>query len=358
MIPGRFVSIVTRPSSLPRLKKHFSAAATMPNRYTEAHKLSNLHGPGDARPTALQIIQDENLVGKMADKVFIVTGCSAGIGPETGRALAATGGKVFLTARDLKKAEEACKSFLEPGRVELLEMDNNSLESVRNAAKTFLSKSNKLNVLVNNAGIMAAPEGKTSDGFESQFGVNHLAHFLFFCLLKDTMIASSTPEFNSRVVNVSSTGHMAGEVQFGNYGFEDGSYTPWKGYGQSKTANIYMANEIENRFGGEGLHGYSLHPGGIWTGLQKFIPPEMMEMWKATPNVDNILKSIEQGAATSVLAAVGKEYEGKGRLYFEDCDLALETKNNESGHAKYAFDKEKEARLWEDSLKMVGLSTG
>jgi NAD(P)-dependent dehydrogenase (short-subunit alcohol dehydrogenase family) len=337
------------------LTNHFATSPKMPNKYTEAHKPANLRGPGDARPTALQIIRDQGLEGKLPDKVFIVTGASAGIGPETGRALAATGGKVFLTVRDMKKGEEACKSFLEPGRVELLEMDNNSLESVRNAAKIFLSKSKTLNVLVNNAGIMAAPEGKTKDGFESQFGVNHLSHFLFFNLLKDTMIASSTPEFHSRVVNVSSMGHMGGEVQFGNYGFEDGSYNPWKGYGQSKTANIYMANEIENRFGSEGLHGYSLHPGGIWSGLQKYVPAETMAEWKARPGVENFIKSTEQGAATSVLAAVGREYEGKGRLYFEDCDLASPTENGQSGYAKYAFDKEKEARLWNDSLKMVGL---
>ena len=351
-----FISSLKAGPRLFNLANHFTTTAKMPNKYTEAHKVSNRAGPGDARPTALQIIRDEGLVGKLSDKVFIVTGCSAGIGPETGRALAATGGKVFLTVRDMKKGEEACKSFLEPSRVELLEMDNNSLQSVRNAAKTFLSKSKTLNVLVNNAGIMAAPEGKTKDGFESQFGVNHLSHFLFFNLLKDTMIASSTPEFHSRVVNVSSTGHMAGEVKFGNYGFEDGSYTPWKGYGQSKTANIYMANEIENRYGSKGLHGYSLHPGGIWTGLQKYISAEMMAQWKSNPGVDNLLKSTEQGAATSVLAAVGKEYEGKGRLYFEDCDLAPPTEDNENGYAKHAFDKEKEARLWEDPLKMVGLS--
>lgn len=327
----------------------------MPGKYAEAHKKENLGGPGDARPTALQIIKDEGLEGKMADKVFIVTGTSAGIGPETGRALAATGGKVYLTVRDMKKGEEACKAFLEPGRVELLEMDNNSLESVRAAAKTFLGKSKKLNVLVNNAGIMAAPEAKTKDGFESQFGVNHLAHFLFFNLVKDTMIASSTPEFQSRVVNVSSSGHLAGEVQFGNYGFESGNYSPWAGYGQAKTANIYMANEIENRYGVEGLHGLSLHPGGIWTGLQKFVSPEMMAQWMARPGVEQILKSTEQGAATSVLAAVGKAYEGKGRLYLDNCDVAPPAENGENGHSTYAFDKEKEARLWEDSLKMVGL---
>ncbi|MCJ1407361.1 peroxiredoxin 1 [Ptychographa xylographoides] len=324
-------------------------------KYAEAHKSDNLKGHGDARPSALQIIKDEGLEGKMTDKVFIVTGASAGIGIETGRALAATGGKVFLTVRDLKKGEAACKSFLEPGRVELLHMDNNSLDSVRTAAKTFLSKSDKLNVLVNNAGIMAAPFSKTADGFESQFGTNHLAHFLFFCLLKDTMIASSTPEFQSRVVNVSSSGHMAGEVQFDNYGFESGNYSPWGGYGQSKTANIYMASEIETRYGSKGLHGLSLHPGGIWTGLQKFVPEETMKQWKARPNVDNILKSPEQGAATSVLAAVGKWFEGKGRLYLEDCDISQPTTNGDGGYVPHAFDKQKESQLWRDSLKMVGL---
>ncbi|KAA6416115.1 MAG: hypothetical protein FRX48_00834 [Lasallia pustulata] len=330
----------------------------MPGKYSEVHKSSNLRGPGDARPTALQIIKDEGLEGAMPDKVFIVTGASAGIGVETGRALAATGGKVFLTVRDLKKGAAACSSFLEPGRVELLEMDNNSLASVRAAAKSFLSKSDKLNVLVNNAGIMAAPEGKTVDGFESHFGTNHLAHFLFFCLVKDTMLSSSTPAFHSRVVNVSSSGHMAGEVQFGNYGFESGNYTPWAGYGQSKTANIYMASEIENRYSAQGLHGLAVMPGGIWSGLQKFISKEQMEDWKKRPNVDNFIKSEAQGAATTVLAAVGKVYERKGRLYLENCDTAAEKVDEKEGYAAHAFDREKEARLWEDSLKMVGLAEG
>ncbi|KAL2349720.1 hypothetical protein BJ546DRAFT_866137 [Cryomyces antarcticus] len=331
----------------------------MTGKYSEAHRPDNLRGPGDARPTALQIIKDEGLEGKMTDKVFVVTGASAGIGVETGRALAATGGRVFLTVRDVKKGETACKSFLEPGRVELLHMDNNSLDSVRAAAKTFLGKSDKLNVLVNNAGIMATPAGKTADGFESQFGTNHLAHFLFFCLAKDTMLASSTPQSQSRVVNVSSSGHIAGEVQFGNYGFESGNYNPWAGYGQSKTANIYMANEIENRYGAKGLHGLSLNPGGIWTGLQKYIPEETMEQLKSRPAVDNFMKSTEQGAATTVLAAVGKVYEGKGGLCLEDCDIAAPAKAADlgaQGHAAHAFDKEKEVRLWEDSLKMVGLT--
>ncbi|TKA80098.1 hypothetical protein B0A49_02443 [Cryomyces minteri] len=328
----------------------------MTGKYAEAHRPANLRGPGDARPTALQIIRDEGLEGKMTDKVFVVTGASAGIGVETGRALAATGNAALTSVLG---CETACKAFLEPGRVELLQMDNNSLDSVRAAAKTFLGQSDKLNVLVNNAGIMASPEGKTADGFESQFGTNHLAHFLFFCLVKDTMLASSTPQFQSRVVNVSSSGHMAGEVQFENYGFESGNYSPWAGYGQSKTANIYMANEIENRYGVKGLHGLSLNPGGIWTGLQKYIPEETMEQWKSRPGVDNFMKSTAQGAATTVLAAVGRVYEGRGGLYLEDCDVAAPAKEADlgaQGHAAHAFDKEKEARLWGDSLKMVGVT--
>ncbi|KAH9213593.1 hypothetical protein DL95DRAFT_302078 [Leptodontidium sp. 2 PMI_412] len=330
----------------------------MAERYIEAHKIDKRRGPGDSRPTALQIIEDYGRKNTMTDKIFIVTGASSGIGIETGRALAATGGKVFLTVRNLKKGEEACKSFLEPGRVELLEMDNNSLASVRKAAKAFLTKSDKLNILVNNAGIMAAPWAKTEDGFESQFGTNHLAHFLFFILLKDTLLASSTPEFHSRVVNVSSMGHLNCDVFRGDYSFEEEEYTPWKGYGQSKTANIHMANEIESRYGSQGLHSLSLHPGGIWTSLQIHVPAEQMEQWKEAPGVEYLLKSEEQGAATSVLAAVGKDFEGVGRVYLADCAIEPPKANAKEGHdgyAVWAFDKEKEAKLWEDSLKMVGL---
>ncbi|PVH69672.1 NAD(P)-binding protein [Cadophora sp. DSE1049] len=330
----------------------------MAERYIEAHKFENWRGPGDARPTALQIIEDYGRKGTMSDKVFIVTGASSGIGTETGRALAATGGKVFLTARNLKKGEEACKSFLEPGRVEMLEMDNNSLASVRKAAKDFLSKSDRLNVIVNNAGIMAAPWAKTEDGFESQFGTNHIAHFLFFNLLKDTLIASSTPDFHSRVVNVSSMGHLACDVFRGDYNFDKEEYTPWKGYGQSKTANIHMANEIENRYGSQGLHGISLHPGGIWTNLQIHVSAEQMNQWKSIPSANNMMKSVEQGAATSVLAAVGKDFEGVGRVYLADCAIELpkaDAREGQDGYAPWAFNKESEAKLWEDSLKIVGL---
>ena len=240
-------------------------------------------------------------------------------------------------------------------------MDLSSLDSVRAAVKVILSKTNKLNVIVNNAGIMAVPTvEKTVDGFESQFGTNHVAHFLLFMLLKDTLVASSTPEFNSRVVNVSSSAHKGGEVQFGNYNFEDGSYNPWVGYGQAKTANIYMANEIEARFGPQGLHGFSLMPGGIMSGLQVHVSDELKQHWLDDPTASKFLKSPEQGAATQVLAAVGKEFEGKGGIYMEDCAPAQPSDDaspgNFYGYSPWAYDKEEAARLWDDSLKMVGLA--
>ncbi len=197
---------------------------------------------------------------------------------------------------------------------------------------------------------------KTADSFESQFGIIHLLHFLFFILPKDKLLASSTPEFHSLVVNVSSSGHTAGEVQFGDYNFETTEYTPFVAYGQSKTANIYVANEIENRYGSKGLHGLALHPGGIWPGWQKFSSTGTMAQWEPRPNVENVLKSTGQGAATTLLAAVDKVYEGDGRLYLEDCGTAGPTEDGNAGYKPYAFDKEQEARLLTDSVKKVGFT--
>ncbi|KAJ4355918.1 uncharacterized protein N0V89_003943 [Didymosphaeria variabile] len=174
--------------------------------YAEAHK--NFKGPGDARPTALQILRDQDLVGKLNGKVALVTGVSSGIGVETARALKTVGIHVFGAVRNLEKAREALGDDLEPGKLDLIQLDNNSLSSVRAGAADFLSKSSILNILVNNAGVMMTPESRTEDGFETQFGVNHLAHFLLFQLLKRTLLASATPQFPSRVVNVASSGHQ------------------------------------------------------------------------------------------------------------------------------------------------------
>jgi len=156
---------------------------------------------------------------------------------------------------------------------------------------------------------MATPKGKTQDGFETQFGTCHVAHFYLFQLLKSTLLASSSPSFPSRVVSVSSFGHRSGPIRFEDYNFEKGDYDPWVAYGQAKTANIYMANEIERRYGSRNLHATSLHPGGIWSGLQD---PGMKEAMKGNEVVNNYMKSAEQGAATSVYAAVSEEWKNKG----------------------------------------------
>jgi NAD(P)-dependent dehydrogenase (short-subunit alcohol dehydrogenase family) len=331
------------------------------SRYAEAH--ANPAGPGDARPTALQIIKDEAVEGKLVGKVIVITGTSSGIGIETARALSLTGARLFLTARDLDKAKSALDGILEPGRVELVEMDNTSLSSVRAAAKAILQKSNgQVNILVNNAGIMALPKLEhTKDGFEMQFGVNHLAHFLLFQLLKPALLASASPEFSSRVVNLSSSAHHVASInESGNYNFEKTEYNDWVAYGQSKTANIYMANEIERRYGSRGLHATSVHPGMIATPLMQYMDPAIVEAFSKDEKMYKSMKSPEQGAATTVWAAIGQEWEKKGGEYLAECGKTTRGNDNHEiagvGFAGHAYDAEKEARLWKDSLKMVGLT--
>ncbi|KAI1108653.1 short chain dehydrogenase [Nemania sp. NC0429] len=327
------------------------------SRYAEAHK--NPAGPGDARPSALQIIKDEGLEGNMKDKVFLVTGASSGIGIETGRALAATGAKVFLTARSLEKGRAACGSFLEPGRVELLELDTSDLSSVRKAAAEFLQKSPTLNVLVCNAGVMLIPtREETAEGFEMQLATNYLGHYLLFDLLTDALLKASTPTFNSRVVNVSSSGHHWGELDLDDLQLKaPGAYAPDRSYGQSKLAQILSANYIDRHFGPRGLHALSLMPGGIMTGLQKYVPAEVKKSWEA-PDVQAFLKDLSQGAATTVIAAVGKEWEGKGGKYLEDCRVATPEPLivGLAGVKPYAYDEEKETRLWDLTRKTLGLA--
>lgn len=331
----------------------FSTTAGMSFRYAALHQYSK--GPGDARPTALDIVKDEGLQGKLTDKVVLITGCSSGIGIETAKALNTTGAKLFLGVRDTVKGQAALSDILKPGHVELLKMDLNSLDSVRSAAEEFKHKSKTLNILINNAGVMATPEGKTVDGFETQFGTNHLAHFLLFQLLKPALLASSTPSFNSRVVCLSSSGHRGAGIQFDDYNFEKGDYAPWTAYGQSKTANIYMANEIDRRYGAKGLHGLSVMPGGIMTGLQVHVIDQLSAGLDAARNY---MKSPEQGAATTVYAALSREWEGRGGRYLEDCQESGKTEDPSPlavGYHPRAYNEEGEKRLWADSLKFVGI---
>ncbi|KAE8377977.1 hypothetical protein BDV26DRAFT_304710 [Aspergillus bertholletiae] len=320
--------------------------------------MSTATGSSNCHPTALEIVQSNDLEGKLQDKVILITGCSSGIGIDTARALSVTGATLYLTARDLKKAEKALGDVIKKPNVHLLTLNLDSLTSVRACAEEFLSKSSQLNILINNAAVMATPEGRTQDGFETQFGTNHLGHFTLFYRLKPTLLASSTPGFNSRVVNVASMAHRWGEPAFDNLNLE-GIYEPWRAYGQSKTANIWMANEIERRHGSEGLHSFSLHPGGIRTGLQQYVPKEQREAWEKDGAIASVWKTPEQGAATTVWAAVAKELEGKGGKYLEDCQIAEKhdpsTGTMGKGYAPWAYDEAKQTKLWDLSLTLTGL---
>lgn len=341
----------------------------MPGRYEQAHKKTA--GPGDDRPTALQILQDENrLDGSFADKVVIITGVSSGIGVPTLEAIAATGATVYGGVRQssIDRAKEALSAVLNDpktkDKVHLLPLDLTDLTSVKSFADEFKKREQRVNIIFNNAGVMAIPTREvTKDGFEMQFGTNHLAHFLLFQCLKDSLLAGAkaSPDFASRVVSLSSTGHRVNPVQLDDVNLEgEGKYTPWGAYGNSKTANIWMANQIERLYGSQGIHGYSAHPGGIATPLQKHVQ-EMMDAAMKSEVIMNHMKSVEQGAATSVWAATARELEGKGGVYCEDSAVAGPLQKDApnpqiaTGHATWAYDPEGEEKLWSVSLKLCGL---
>ncbi|KAL4728694.1 hypothetical protein ACLX1H_003093 [Fusarium chlamydosporum] len=327
------------------------------SRYAAAHVKPG--GPGDARPTALQVIQDEGVRGKLRGQFIVITGTSSGIGIETVRALAATGATLYLTARDLDKAKSSLEGIFDPSHMELFEMDQANLSSVRTAAAAILKKTSKIHCLVNNAGIMGIPDLRfTADGHELQFSTNHLSHFLFFKLLEPALLTCASPALPSRVVNVSSSGHnLHGINESDDYSFERSIYDPRTAYGQSKTANIYMANEIERRYGAYNLHATSVHPGIVLTGLTRHMPPDAFE---GMDHLWPLMKNPQQGAATTVWAAIGQAWKYKGGKYLVDCAVAkpssgLEDKMITSTYADYAYDTDSEGRLWRDSLKLVAL---
>ncbi|GFF66300.1 WW domain-containing oxidoreductase [Aspergillus lentulus] len=319
-------------------------------------------GAGDARPTALQIIQDEGLEGKLAGKIIFVTGATSGIGVETARALKATGATLFLTARNLAKAHKNLAGILEPARVSLVEMDLNSFKSIRTGAEQILSATKgQVNILINSAGVMGLQNYTlTEDGIEAHFSGNYLGFFLLFQLLKQALLASVTPHFHSRVVVVASSAHRAATLPSSdNYNFEKGGYKHEIAYNNSKLAAVYLANKIERDYGAQGLHATSLHPGAINTDISRNMPPEFLEGLMTNPYILKILKSAEQGAATTIWAAVGKEWEDRGGKYLEDIREAERGEDDGQvfgvGWVKQTYNPEEEDRLWRDSLKIVGL---
>ncbi|MET0987161.1 MAG: hypothetical protein ABW034_17335, partial [Steroidobacteraceae bacterium] len=233
-----------------------------------------------------------------------------------------------------------------------------SLASVRACAQRVASRHRELHLLINNAGVMATPFERTQEGFELQFGVDHLAHFLFSCLLVDTLKAAAP----ARVVSLASRGHWWSDVQWEDPNFERLPYDKWKAYGQAKTANILFAVEFERRFGALGVNAYAVHPGAIQTELGRYLTEEdraRIEQMRqrAAAASPTPWKSIPQGAASTVWAATAPELTGRGGLYIEDCHIGVERQAGlEAGYAQYARNPDAARRLWELSERLVGLS--
>ena len=323
----------------------------------------------------MQVLKDCNAIGKLKGKTVLITGCSAGIGIETARAMYETGALVYLTARDMPKLEGVIEDIVKNAeynkdgpRPQGVEIHLDSLESVRKGTGDFKQKSGgKLNILINNAGVMAAPYGTTKDGLEMQIGVNHFAHFLLFQLLRPCLIQSAKESgMASRVINLSSAGHRTSGLKFNDKASLDNwnsgkDYHKWQAYGQSKTANILMGNAIDRQYGSQNLIGLSVHPGGIRTELMRHLSQEDYDAFGDPERLAKIFKSPSQGAATSVWAAVSDHFEGKnGGRYLADVGECGPIRENagwrESGYAAWAYDETAEEKLWKVSCEVVGVS--
>ncbi|WP_298300954.1 SDR family NAD(P)-dependent oxidoreductase [uncultured Erythrobacter sp.] len=307
-------------------------------------------------------ITDEVLEGiDLSGKTVLVTGGSSGLGQETARAMAAKAAHVVITARNPTQMDEAVAAIKgeTPGaRVETLTCDLASLKSIKKAGTQANQRFDKIDVLINNAGVMACPKTQTADGFEMQFGTNHLGHFALTKQLMPLIEAGSDAQGSGRIVNLSSRGHHICPADLDDPNFETGEYAPWVSYGRSKTANILFTKGLEDRYGDKGIHAYAVHPGGINTNLSRHLSDKaeqelIKNVTASDPNFK--FKSIPQGAATQVWAATASELEGRGGVYCEDCNIAkVDDISRNSGVRSYALDKASADQLWALSEQMTG----
>jgi NAD(P)-dependent dehydrogenase (short-subunit alcohol dehydrogenase family) len=300
--------------------------------------------PFGAQSTAAEVIAGTDLTGKRA----IITGGGSGIGVETARALAGAGAEVTLAVRNVEAGVRAAKDIVAGnGREEVLVSPLDLADPASVAAFTA-NWDGPLDILVNNAGVMALPHLQlTPAGWEMQLATNHLGHFALANGLREALAAAG----NARIVSLSSRGHLRSPVIFDDLNFAARPYDPWLAYGQSKTANVLFAVEATKRWASEGITANAVHPGGITaTNLSRHMDPEALAGVLASGTFTD--KTVEQGAATSVLVATSPLLDGIGGRYFEDCHEspvldpgAAET--SRSGVAAYALDPEAATRLWQ-----------
>ena len=304
----------------------------------------------DSETTAREVVEDLDLSGWSA----LVTGASGGLGAETAAALAGRGARVTLAARDVDRAEgvvaEICSANPD-AELDVVKLELDSPQGVIDCAQQVLARHDRLDALINNAGVMACPLARTAQGFELQFATNHLGHFLLTSRLLPLLRAASA----ARVVNLSSGGHRMSPVVFDDIHFERRDYDKWESYGQSKSANVLFSVELDVRYEVEGLRSFAVHPGAIVTDLGRHLAQEDLVALNArSPGGKLSFKSPGAGAATSTWAATAPELADRGGLYLEDCGVAEVSEEGPGGVNPWALDPEAARRLFEVSETMLG----
>ncbi len=318
-----------------------------------------------ATSTTEEVMSGVNLHGKR----IVVTGVSAGLGVETARSLVAHGAQVVGAARDLTKAEAATTQVRKDaaahgGSFALVELDLASLKSVRACADRLLAQDEPLDVVIANAGVMATPFGHTADGFETQFGTNHLGHFVLVNRIAPLI------RTGGRLINLSSSGHRYSNVDLQDPNFERTPYEPFVAYGRSKSANILFAVAFDERHRKRGVRAAAVHPGGIQTELGRHIDPsriqgiidQMNQQLAAEGKAPFQWKTVPQGAATSVWAGVVASADEIGGRYCENCHVGHVVPEHvtisaiSEGVRGYALDPNTAEALWKKSEELVGES--
>ncbi|XP_045454248.1 retinol dehydrogenase 13-like [Melitaea cinxia] len=292
---------------------------------------------------------------KLVGKTAIVTGCNTGIGKETVLDFYKRGAKIIMACRSTEKAEAAkydieqkCKDLSEKGDIVIEKCDLSSLKSVREFSKKILNSEPQINILVNNAGVMMCPKGFTEDGFETQFGTNHLAHFLLTMLLLPRL-RNSTP---ARIVTVSSSAHTRYGINFDDLNYEKRQYSAAEAYSQSKIANVLFSRELANKLKEnniDGVNTYCLHPGVIRTELGRHLDSVL---FKGSRRMIGLvlypfMKTPEQGAQTNIYCSVDEKCANETGLYY--CDCAVTNPDRKALNDEYA------KKLWEKSVEFVKL---
>jgi NAD(P)-dependent dehydrogenase (short-subunit alcohol dehydrogenase family) len=298
--------------------------------------------------TASEVLRGVALTGRLA----VVTGGYSGIGLETTRALADAGAEVLVPARRRERAEAAVAGI---DGVDVDELDLAELASVHGFADRFLAAGRNIDILINNAGIMATPETRVGPGWESQFATNHLGHYALVNRLWPALARGG-----ARVVQVSSNGHQFSDIHWDDVQFEHG-YDKWQAYGQSKTANALFALQLDTLGQPSGVRAFSVHPGGVLTELARYMSEQELADLDATfrdSPTNTGLKTPQQGAATQVWAATSPQLHGLGGVYCEDCDIAEPAAPDTvqgSGVKAWATDPQRAARLWQLSAELTGI---